>query len=148
MLTNDTRPIKKYENVCCVPTVRVAQTESWRGRRGRGGGKGGFRNRERDFEGHYNHPIQERKFQVREETEQSFSNYRREGGEKTVMIQEEGMRQYNDSGSSRSHGRSRDRGRGYGFSGDAEESEFSRHREYDRRSGTGRGYSSFLIENI
>ena len=115
----------------------MGQAESWRG-------QGGFRNRERDFGGHYNHPIQESKFQLREETERSFSNYQREGGgEKTVMIREEGVHLYNDSGSSRGRGRDRDRGRRYGFSGDAEESEYPRHREFDRRSGTGRGYSSF-----
>ena len=148
-------PIKKYENVCCFPTVRVAQTESWRVRGGRGGGKGGYRNRERDFDGHYNHPIRDSKFQVREETERSFSNYQREGGgETTVMIREEGVRQYNDSGSSRGRDRGRDRyrdrggGRGFGFSGDGEESENPRYREYDRRSGTGRGYPSFYRKHL
>lgn len=122
--------------------VRESQGDGGRGRGvrgGRTGGRGNYGNRERYAEGGYNRPPREGDFQGNEQNDRSFNSGKAGfnasfNGEGPAGGEEGGR---STDGSGRVRGRGRGRGRGYGYLGDGEER--PRHREYDRRSGTGRG---------
>lgn len=134
--------------------VKEAQADGARGRGsrgGRGGARGSYGNRGRGFDGGFSRPIREGGFQGdgAESNERNFNTYRNgdfQGGRGGYLGNRpavngdsaedaEGGRQ---SDGSRGRGRGRPRGRGgFGYMGDGEER--PPRREYERRSGTGRG---------
>eukprot|EP00249_Psilotum_nudum_P017361 c26282_g1_i1 orf=172-1410(+) len=149
-------PGKPLPPAQAVREAQQAQFERGRGRGvrgGRGGGRGVFFNQERDREGGFGRQGGQGSFQV-DRGNDGDRNYRdnREnngGGRGGFYEGGVGIPYYRDSPveeregvppsfeGGRFRGRGRGRGRGYFYSGDDEER--SRRREYDRRSGTGRG---------